>query len=148
MIVHVLRHSFPTCAFTTAQPIDWPPGHSYVSELDGLHRANCAPCLVAVVTGGGPRIDGCAFCRRPAKDHEARLQSAAGIVREIVRADDAMRAGRTLPVDPVEVRACMDRYDRALERARALVDHLRVPKADPNTGRPRPRPSPSPPSAP
>lgn len=45
--VHVLLSGLPLCRFSLKLPIDWPPGHKWVS-LHNPEMANCAGCLKLV----------------------------------------------------------------------------------------------------
>jgi hypothetical protein len=52
--VHVLLSGLPLCRFSIQMPVDWPPGHRWVS-LHNPEMANCEGCLVLVkqMKGGG-----------------------------------------------------------------------------------------------
>ena len=44
-IVHILRHGFPLCQFTTHPPKDWPENHVWVGLDSGdTDKSNCKKC--------------------------------------------------------------------------------------------------------
>lgn len=42
-VVHILRHGFPLCGFTSHVPKDWPKGHAWVRLNEP--GSTCAACI-------------------------------------------------------------------------------------------------------
>lgn len=44
-VVHVLKHGYSICGLVSGVPSRWPPGHFWVSYLEGLKSVTCATCI-------------------------------------------------------------------------------------------------------
>lgn len=50
--IHILRHGFPACLFTTLSVEDWPVGHRWMRDDQPRHKITCEKCLGAAKAGG------------------------------------------------------------------------------------------------
>jgi hypothetical protein len=51
-VVHIMRHGFPLCGFSTEAPEHWPEGHRWLRDDQARHKITCEDCLKMAKAGG------------------------------------------------------------------------------------------------